>query len=142
MASVSAQGFQGRHKYRPVVMAALEESPRVVSAQEIYVIIRARNAPIGLSTVYRELHSLAQDGRIRETHVGGETVYCLSDRDLMVCDDCGRTAELSRSPGPSDALSDFFGTRAAVTVHGRCALCAGAAPEMRPGLAPAGLSRR
>ncbi|PZF60174.1 hypothetical protein DEI92_07315 [Curtobacterium sp. MCBD17_034] len=111
------------HRYRASVLAALVEHDAPASAQSVFARIRARGVRIGLSTVYRELHALARERALTEAYVGGEVLYRLPDRDLLVCDTCGRTSEVAdprQHPGPCLA---FFEENAALTIHGRCSAC-------------------
>lgn len=114
------------HKYRSVVLAALAAQKSPVSAQSLHAALRNDGQRVGLSTVYRELHALAQSRHIKEAFVGGETVYRVSDRDLLVCDECGRTKELGIEPALGGALDEFFGVGRPITVHGMCSACAAA----------------
>ncbi|PZE76180.1 Fur family transcriptional regulator [Curtobacterium sp. MCBD17_019] len=111
------------HRYRGSVLAALVEHDAPASAQSVFARIRGRGVRIGLSTVYRELHALARERALTEAYVGGEALYRLPDRDLLVCDTCGRTSEV-RDPGRHpDPCLPFFGEGGALTIHGRCSVC-------------------
>lgn len=112
------------HKYRSLVLAALVAQPAPVSAQSLHALLRASDQHIGLSTVYRELHALTGTRHVAEAFVGGETVYRVSERDLLICDDCGRTEELAARLIPRGVRDGFFGRGRPVTIHGTCRLCA------------------
>lgn len=115
------------HKYRSVVLAALIAQNAPVSAQTLHAALRTDGDRVGLSTVYRELHALAHTRQVKEAFVGGETLYRISDRDLLICDECGRMEELGAGWSPAEPLDEFFGTGRPVTIHGMCISCAAAA---------------
>ncbi len=75
--------------------------------------------------MYRELHALVRNRQIEEAFVGGETVYRVSRRDLLVCDGCGRTEEVGAGLTVDSTLGRFFGGAHPVTVHGVCIACTG-----------------
>jgi Fur family ferric uptake transcriptional regulator len=63
-------------KQRAAVAEALESQGEFRSAQEIYDIVRKRGDSIGLTTVYRSLQSMADDGQVDVIVRGdGESVY-------------------------------------------------------------------
>ncbi|TAM81153.1 MAG: transcriptional repressor, partial [Jatrophihabitans sp.] len=47
---------------------ALREAGGFRSAQDVYATLRAHGAPVGLSTVYRHLQSLADEGSVDVIH--------------------------------------------------------------------------
>jgi Fur family ferric uptake transcriptional regulator len=81
------------------VAAALASLPGFRSAQEIYAELRRQGQAVGLTTVYRHLQVLSEDGRvdtIREA--GGETLYrqCRSEahHHHLICRSCGASVEV------------------------------------------------
>lgn len=116
-------GSNRAHRWQASVLEALRACSAPISAQTLHAILQREGRRIGLSTVYRELHRMVDAGQVQEGRVGHESVYRVSDRDLLVCDLCGRTRELPRLIGSTVLLDGFFGARAPVTVHGRCAEC-------------------
>lgn len=69
------------------------------SAQQIHAELRSRGERVGLTTVYRHLQVLSEDGRvdtIRDS--SGETLYrkCRSDahHHHLTCRNCGRSVEV------------------------------------------------
>ena len=78
---------------------ALDGLPGFCSAQQIHAELRRRGEHIGLTTVYRHLQVLSEDGRvdtIRDT--SGETLYrrCASHahHHHLTCRECGRSVEV------------------------------------------------
>ncbi len=71
------------------------------SAQDVYSALRSRGDAVGLSTVYRHLQSLVDDGQVDVIHTPeGETTYRFcgvanqGHHHHLVCRRCGRTAEI------------------------------------------------
>src|SRR5581483_10165218 len=71
------------------------------SAQDVYAVLRARGAAVGLSTVYRHLQALVDDGAVDVIHnADGEATYRYcgapgsGHHHHLVCRSCGRTEEV------------------------------------------------
>jgi Fur family transcriptional regulator, ferric uptake regulator len=69
------------------------------SAQQIHAELRQRGEHIGLTTVYRHLQVLSEDGRVDAIRdASGETLYrkCRSDahHHHLTCRNCGRSVEV------------------------------------------------
>jgi Fur family ferric uptake transcriptional regulator len=83
------------------VRAALQAAGGFRSAQDVYAVLRADGASVGLSTVYRHLQTLVDDGVVDVIHTpDGEATYryCgepgAGHHHHLVCRDCGRTEEV------------------------------------------------
>lgn len=82
------------------VREALRNSPGFRSAQDVYATLRSDGQPVGLSTVYRHLQSLADQGDADVIHTpDGETTYRLCGTPThhhhhLVCRRCGRAEEV------------------------------------------------
>lgn len=79
--------------------AALDGLPGFCSAQEIHAEMRRRGEHIGLTTVYRHLQVLSEDGLVDAIRdAGGETLYrrCRTDthHHHLTCRKCGRSVEV------------------------------------------------
>lgn len=68
------------------------------SAQDIHQRLRAAGETVGLSTVYRALQALSEDGEIDSVrNEAGEVLYrrcSTTHHHHLVCRGCGRTVEL------------------------------------------------
>ena len=70
-------------------------------ADEIYDILKKQGERIGLTTVYRQLSRLAEEGCVRKTATEGQgSFYSLFDAQCaehyhLVCTDCGALSHLS-----------------------------------------------
>jgi Fur family transcriptional regulator, ferric uptake regulator len=79
--------------------AALDGLPGFCSAQQIHAELRRRGENIGLTTVYRHLQVLSEDGRVDAIRdAGGETLYRRCGTDThhhhLTCRNCGRSVEV------------------------------------------------
>jgi Fur family transcriptional regulator, ferric uptake regulator len=77
----------------------LDRLPGFCSAQQIHAELRQRGEHIGLTTVYRHLQVLSEDGRVDTIRdASGETLYrkCRSDahHHHLTCRNCGRSVEV------------------------------------------------
>jgi Fur family ferric uptake transcriptional regulator len=120
-------------KQRAAVAEALESQGEFRSAQEIYDIVRKRGDSIGLTTVYRSLQSMADDGQVDVIVRGdGESVYrqCSpSHHHHLVCRSCRSTVEIDapdveRWATDVAAQHGFRDVTHTVEVFGLCSRCA------------------
>jgi Fur family ferric uptake transcriptional regulator len=70
---------------------------RHMSAEDVYKVLLAEDAEVGLATVYRVLMQFEQAGILSRTHFEtGKAVFELNEgkhHDHLVCMDCGRVEE-------------------------------------------------
>ena len=80
---------------RRVVVAALIDTPRHVTAEDIAAVIQHEHPEVHLSTVYRTLESLEDLGIVRHTHIGhGASVYHVGPtHQHLVCEECGTVVD-------------------------------------------------
>ena len=120
-------------RQREAVLSALEQAGSFRTAQELHAGLRDSAARVGLTTVYRHLQALADEGAVDVLRTGdGETAYRLCSsahhHHHLVCRACGRTVEIE---GPAverwaSALAERHGFRDVehtVEVFGTCADC-------------------
>jgi Fur family transcriptional regulator, ferric uptake regulator len=119
------------------VRDALQHAGGFRSAQDVYAVLRAGGGSVGLSTVYRHLQSLVDDGVVDviQTPEGEATYrYCgdAGDRNHhhhLVCRQCGRTEEIEgraveRWAGEVAEQHGYTDVDHTVELFGRCAECA------------------
>jgi Fur family ferric uptake transcriptional regulator len=102
------------------------------SAQEVHALLRSAGDPVGLSTVYRAVQSLADDGELDSIRTdSGEALYRRCSRQHhhhLVCRACGRTVEVE---GPAverwadrvAAEHGFADVSHTLEIFGTCAEC-------------------
>lgn len=89
---------QRRTRHRADIVALLGETPEFLSAQRIHAELRRRHVPIGLTTVYRAMQELAEEGAVDSTRTStGELVYRRCGprhHHHLMCRACGRVVEV------------------------------------------------
>jgi Fur family ferric uptake transcriptional regulator len=120
-------------KAQRAVLDVLDAAGRFLSAQDIHARLRQDGSTVGLTSVYRALQSLADEGAIDVLRTGhGETTFRRCDSDAhhhhLVCRVCGATIEVE-TPGLERWLSGL-GRAHSFTVEGHtleivgtCARC-------------------
>ena len=114
------------------VFKALQDDHTHPLAHEIYRRVHRRLPRISLATVYRNLHSLVEEGKIRTLILdeqGARFDPETSRHDHFVCERCGRVVDLFlRRARPRDlsslAKQGYVVTTHSLTVHGICQVCA------------------
>ncbi len=129
----SSSGGLRRTRQRAAVSAALEELDGFCSAQSLHALLRGRGEPVGLTTVYRTLGSMAAAGEVDViTGDDGEARYrrCSGEHHHhLVCRGCGLTVEVA---GPTveawaesvAAAHGFAEPTHTLEIFGLCSDCA------------------
>jgi Fur family ferric uptake transcriptional regulator len=121
-------------RQRAAVQAAFDRLDGFHSTQDVHARLRAAGDPIGLSTVYRAVQALADDGALDTLRTaGGETLYrrCSTrHHHHLVCRHCGRTVEVAgpaveRWAGRVAAEHGFAEVSHTLEIVGTCAACSG-----------------
>jgi Fur family peroxide stress response transcriptional regulator len=97
-------------------------------ADEIHRRVRKKLPRIGLATVYRNLHRLVEDGKIRTVLLDKRVVRYdpeTSDHDHFICESCGRVIDLflgqARRMDLTRLVKDGYIVRTHnLMVYGRC----------------------
>ncbi len=120
-------------RQRRAVAAALQSCEEFRSAQEIHDHLRRKGENVGLSTVYRTLQALADNGDVDVLRTeDGEALYrrCSdTHHHHLVCRACGRTVEVegptverwSTAVAKEHGFSDVSHT---LEIFGTCPSCA------------------
>jgi Fe2+ or Zn2+ uptake regulation protein len=114
------------------VFAALQGDHTHPFAHEIYRRVHKKLPRISLGTVYRNLHSLVAEGKIRTLLLdeqGARFDPETRPHDHFVCERCGRVVDLFLRRARQVDLSSlakqgYVVTTHDVTVHGICQVCA------------------
>jgi len=122
-----------RTRQGAAVLEALHASDGFRTAQQIHADLRATGDGIGLTTVYRHLQLLADDGEVDALQLdGGEVAYrrCASGQHHhhLVCRRCGRSVEVACPDVGAWAQSvatdaGFSDPSHRVEVFGLCSAC-------------------
>jgi Fur family transcriptional regulator, ferric uptake regulator len=119
------------------VLSIVDRSENFRSAQDIHAALRAAGETVGLTTVYRHLALLTDDGQLDSLQTAdGEVVYrrCQSSHHHhhVVCRQCGRGTEVELSDlehwaeSTAHALG-YTDVTHTVEIFGTCATCRDAA---------------
>ena len=115
------------------VNAVLDEVDDFRSAQELHALLRERQESVGLTTVYRALQTLSEQGAVDVLRrADGEALYrrCSTrHHHHLVCRSCGKTVEVEGVPVERWATRvagqhGFVDIDHTVEVYGTCADCA------------------
>ena len=115
-------GGQGTAQGR-AVLAALATSKRFRTAQHLYSKLRTDGSVVGLTTVYRNLRRLADEGAIHAVQLPDRQVaYRLCSDDVphhhLVCMQCGAGVEI-KSPEIEELVVDIAASRGYSEVNHR-----------------------
>ena len=123
------------------VRSVLVDGDGFRSAQDIHATLRLRGKPVGLSTVYRHLQSLVEQGVadvIQSPDGEASYRYCgettSAHHHHLVCRKCGHTEEVKaraveRWAAEIASKFDFSDVDHTVEIFGTCASCRGTAEE-------------
>jgi Fur family ferric uptake transcriptional regulator len=128
-------------KQGSAVRDALQAVGGFRSAQDVYAKLRTEGESVGLSTVYRHLQSLVEDGVVDVIHTpDGEATYRYCGAQTggnhhhhhLVCRRCGRTEEIEgrvveRWAGDVAAQHGYTAVDHTVELFGLCPECSAAA---------------
>jgi Fur family transcriptional regulator, ferric uptake regulator len=129
-------------KAQHAVLTVLGTAGRFVSAQDIHARLRHDGSTVGLTSVYRALQSLTDEGAVDVLRTrSGETTFRRCDSDEhhhhLVCRICGATVEIE-TPGLERWLTGLGRTHAFVIeghtleVVGICPRCTTGDSSERP----------
>ena len=136
-------GGMGGHATRQgdAVREVLRDVTEFRSAQDIHDELRHRGHGVGLTTVYRHLNQMAEQGLVDVLRTpSGETVYrrCAapSHHHHLICRSCGKTVEfegpeLERWAEEVARSARFYDVSHTVEIFGTCEDCAKAAAAGR-----------
>ena len=117
---------------RMLVIEALHNTERHISAEEIYKQLHSRHPYANISTVYRTLELLKKLNLVTETDFGeGRVRYHVAEKGHhhhLVCQSCGKITDLEESALHSlkDALLLEYGFDADLrhlAISGKCSRC-------------------
>jgi len=119
---------------RRAILRALEEAPGPLTPQEVFESASRHHPGLGLATVYRNLGTLAQRGKVTVVHLPNETTTRYEPKRAahhhhFSCEDCGRVYELDATCPVAvlegATLPGGFQVRDhSLTLYGSCPACA------------------
>ena len=132
-------------RQRDVVLEVVRSTFEHPTAEWIYRKARRRLPKVGLGTVYRNLHSLADEGLVREVHSADEAVRYdgnTGEHYHIRCIGCGRVSDLPVSVDRDIEARARKATNYAIVgheveVHGVCPNCQHQSLSQRESFSPA-----
>jgi Fur family transcriptional regulator, ferric uptake regulator len=95
---VTDASFTRSTKQRGRLLEHIQAQEQFVSAQELHSLMRAAGESVGLSTVYRTLTALAEQGVVDMVqNEAGESLYRVCSREHhhhLLCRNCGEASEI------------------------------------------------
>lgn len=129
---ISTNGLKNTPQRR-LIAEVFFESGKHLSIEELYDIVRAKDASIGQATVYRTLKLLCKAGFAGEHHFGETTaryepIVDDSHHDHLICDSCGKNIEImdEKIERRQEQVARQHGFRLIshrMILHGICADC-------------------
>ena len=112
------------------LVAALDNLPGFCSAQQIHAELRRRGEHIGLTTVYRHLQVLSEEGSVDAIRDdSGETLYrqcgTSAHHHHLTCRNCGKSVEVEEWAERVARDAGFTDVGHTVELFGLCPDCAG-----------------
>ena len=83
------------------ILNLLKDCQDPISAQDLYIELRAKKQSIGLATIYRSLDTLKKAGLVQvRTQPTGESLYMTlqADRHHLTCLNCGKAIPIDQCP--------------------------------------------
>ncbi len=118
-------------RQRTAILGAIESAGRPLSPTELHHLAREQAPALGLATVYRNIKSLLEEGRIREVSLPSEPpryeIANLGHHHHFKCRHCDRVFDIAECATDWDVLAPAgFSVEAhEVTLFGRCSSCSG-----------------
>ena len=122
-------------RQKTAILAVIESARRPLSPQEILEAALLQVAQLGIATVYRNLKSLTQEGRLQIVTLPGESpryepsTVASHHHHHFQCSHCQRVFDVHDCPGDLKRMAPqgFVVERHELTLYGLCADCNGAA---------------
>ena len=120
-------------KQRAAILEILKKSDRPITAEQVYIELKAENIPANLSTIYRNFSFLCEKELVNKLAITGEnsTFYeinqllhrhylvCLGCKKVLAIDDC----PLERYEALLAEETNFVITGHKLDIYGYCAEC-------------------
>lgn len=132
MKTASGAPKSARTAQRRVILDAMASSHKFRTAQQVYSELRSEGIRVGLTTVYRHLQQLVEDGDVHALQLADrQTAYRLCGREAhhhLVCTECGQAAEIRGADldewvANEARMRGFSRVSHAVEIFGVCPAC-------------------
>ena len=118
-------------RQRQLILDYLKGTTSHPTAEQIYAVLKPHNPALSLSTVYRNLRLLVDDGIILQLDTGESTDRFdadLSEHHHFICTQCGHVTDVFQSLLTKEELENALGRgfradRHSLYIYGICADC-------------------
>lgn len=83
-------------KQKQIVYEVLMENKTHPTMKEIYSLAKKKDPTIGQATIYRNVHKLFEDGKLRKIDYSGKEYFDINQEEHihLVCKKCGKITDL------------------------------------------------
>jgi Fur family ferric uptake transcriptional regulator len=118
-------------RQRALVLDIVERAKTHPTAEEVFRLARRKIQTVSLGTIYRNLHLLAEEGKIREVQFQGDVIRydgMLTPHEHFYCRSCGAVEDLTSGLAADavDSVAAQLGVtieRYALDYYGLCKKC-------------------
>ena len=116
-----------RTKQKEIILDAVFELNHHPTADEIYLYLKKDYPRLSLATVYRNLNTYAQDGKIRKVSIPGDSErfdFNLSEHEHFYCESCHQVYDVKENISEViDNVSPFVLSSYKLMLYGTCESC-------------------
>lgn len=116
-----------RTKQKEIILDAVFELNHHPTADEIYLYLKKDYPRLSLATVYRNLNTYAQDGKIRKVSIPGDSErfdFNLSEHEHFYCESCHQVYDVKVNISEViDNVSPFVLSSYKLMLYGTCESC-------------------
>ena len=116
-----------RTKQKEIILDAVFELNHHPTADEIYLYLKKDYPRLSLATVYRNLNTYAQDGKIRKVSIPGDSErfdFNLSEHEHFYCESCHQVYDVKVNISEViDNVSPFVLSSYKLMLYGICESC-------------------
>lgn len=116
-----------RRKQKEIILDAVFELNHHPTADEIYLYLKKDYPRLSLATVYRNLNTYAQDGKIRKVSIPGDSErfdFNLSEHEHFYCESCHQVYDVKVNISEViNNVSPFVLSSYKLMLYGTCESC-------------------
>jgi Fur family peroxide stress response transcriptional regulator len=116
-----------RTKQKEIILDAVFELNHHPTADEIYLYLKKDYPRLSLATVYRNLNTYAQDGKIRKVSIPGDSErfdFNLSEHEHFYCESCHQVYDVKVNISEViNNVSPFVLSSYKLMLYGTCESC-------------------
>ncbi len=115
-------------RQKDAILSAVQTLKTHPTADEIYSSLKQEHTKLSLGTVYRNLNSFTEKGKVRKISIpgfGDRFDFNVSDHEHFICNSCNNVYDIHLTSGITDIVSENGNeiTGYSLVVYGRCRNC-------------------